>query len=131
MSTYQDQKNHEEKFNKIKESLKKAVCMRTIKIADTAFSRDYEVNECKPYFFCSDHYQFDDNQIQCLFCKHGNYYRGYLDFRCTKNDFCTTKIYCDECDESTIEDDRDYPTDSESDKDYLSDYEVDINYPSQ
>ena len=101
------------------------------KRADTPYSRNYGVKKSNPFFFCSRYYKFNNNQIQCLFCKHGNYYRGYLDFRCTKNDFCTTNIYCDECKESTIKDDIGDPSDSESDIDYLSDYEVDINYPSQ
>ena len=93
-------------------------CMISIK---RAFSRNMENINDGAFFFQSDDYLFNDNQIQCLFCKHGNYYRDFLDFRCIINDFCTPKIYCEECTA--------YESDYESD--YESNYENDIDYESQ
>jgi hypothetical protein len=76
----------------------KAKYANTIYAINNAFSRKSENDIRNPYFFCSNDYIFDNNQIQCSFCEHGNYYPDLLDFRYIKNDYYTTKIYCNTCD---------------------------------
>ena len=101
-----------------------ANCLNSIKFADSPFSRNTEIVDDDPFFFCSTDYIFDDNQIQISFCKHGNYYHRYFVLRYSENDWIFSfnkKIYCNKCIE---------PIDKNTEPVTDNEFEVDSDYSS-